>query len=357
MRIVNPFRDSFWHKTSLRKGMARKDTDESHEREHGEDLPIPRKPHKFSGPGWWNAAKAAFSGIGRHHLNIVAGGVAFYLMLGMIPALGALISIYGLVANPADVQQHFASIEGAIPAQAAELLNEQMTRLASEQSNAGWGAIIGIVLALWAGSRAAMALMEGLNITYDEKERRGIIKKYATRLGLTAWAVVLGLLAISIIVVLPPLLNVLPFSEGIINILSFVRWPLLLLLGIVGLAVLYRFGPSREQPKFRWLTWGSALAAVLWVAVSALFSLYVANFGSYNETYGSLGAVVVLLMWLYISSFVILLGAEVDAAFEMQTAKEVLPRERRNGDHPKSEKFRDDDRPNEHRDRREDRAA
>lgn len=299
-----------------------------------DDLPQPRKPHKFSKAGWWSALKATAKGVSRHHLNIVGGGVGFYMLLGIIPGLGALISIYGLLANPEDVQKHFAAIEGAVPAPVTQLLTEQMGRLAEQQSGAGWGAIIGLVLALWAGSRVAMALMQGLNIAYEKKEDRGFFKKNAVRIALTLGAVILGLIAMAVIIVLPPVLNALPFSGLTIGFLAFIRWPILLLLGIVGLAILYRVGPSRKQPKFRWLTWGSGVAAILWVAVSALFSLYVANFGSYNETYGSLGAVVVLLMWLYISAFVILLGAELDAAFEMQTAKEVLPRERAENDLP-----------------------
>lgn len=300
--------------------------DHSREEDHSRK-PSPRKPHRFSKPGWKSALKMTGANVGNHHLSIVAAGVAFYLMLGMIPALGALISIYGFFADPAQVQEHFSAIEGAIPTEAANLLNEQMSRLAEEDSTAGWGAIVGILLALWAGSRASMALMEGLNITYEEKESRGFIRKYATRYGLTVAAVFLLLVAIGIIVVLPPIFNALPFSEGVITALSLVRWPLLLLVGIVALAVLYRFAPDRKQPRFRWLSWGSATAAILWVIASALFSLYVSNFGDYNEAYGSLGAVVILLMWLYVSSFVILLGGEIDAAFEFQTEREVLPRE------------------------------
>jgi membrane protein len=300
------------------------------EHEHG-GKPSPRKPQKFSKPGWKNVLKYTKESITNDHLSIVAPGVAFYLMLGMIPALAALMSIYGLVADPADVQEHFAAVEGAIPAEAGSLLGEQMNRIAEEQTTAGWGAFLGIALALWAGSRAALALMEGLNIVYDEEETRGFIMKALVRVGLTLAAVLLGLVAIGVIVVLPPVLNALPFSEGVITLLSLIRWPLLLLVGILALAVLYRFAPSRKQPKFRWLSWGSATAAILWVAASAAFSFYVARFGDFNETYGALGAVVILLMWLLISAFVILLGAEVDAAFEMQTEKEVLPKERARG--------------------------
>jgi len=321
--------------------MGKNERDDNSTPERGQGHASPRKPHRFSKPGWKNALKVTFASIGNHNLNIVAAGVAFYLMLGLFPALAALISIYGLVSDPQQVQEHFAQIEDAIPDEAGQLLEEQMARIAEDQSGAGWGAFLGIAFALWAGSRAAMALMEGLNITYEVKERRGFVKKYATRLGLTLAAVITGLLAIAVIVFLPPIINALPVGEGVQWLLSFVRWPLLLLVGIVALAVLYRFGPSRKQPKFRWLSWGSGTAAIFWVVASALFSWYVANFGDYNETYGALGAVIILLMWLYISSFVILLGAELDAAFETQTEKEVLPDEKSHGG--KGHKHGDDD--------------
>lgn len=294
----------------------------------GEDRPnsaVPRKPHKFSKPGWKEALKRTKKGISEDHLTIVAAGVAFYLMLGIVPALAGLISIYGLVSDPSDIQEHFASVEGAVPSEASELLKEQMDRIAEEETTAGWGAFLGIVLALWAGSRATKAMMKGLNITYNERESRGFIKVAALGFALTVATVFLGLIAIGIIVILPPLLEALPLSEQVAGILSIARWPLLLLVGILGITMLYNLGPSRDQPGWRWLTWGSATAALLWIVVSGLFSFYVSNFADYNETYGSLGAVVILLLWLHITAFVILLGAELDASFEVQTRKDVLP--------------------------------
>jgi membrane protein len=281
----------------------------------------PRRPHRFSMRDWKQALVYLKESVTRDHLSIVAPGVAFYMMFGLVPALVALISIYGLIADPADVQQQFEGLEGAMPEQAHGLLTDQLSSIAAQQGAAGIGAIASIIVALWAASRATLALMEGLNITYDTEERRGIIKRALVRLGLTLAAIVLAVSAIGMIVVLPPLFSALPLPEALNTVLALLRWPLLLVIGIVGLSLLYRFGPDRQQPEFQWLSWGGALAAILWVIASALFSLYVANFGSYDKTYGTFGAVIILLTWLLLSAYVILIGAEVDAAFERQTRR------------------------------------
>lgn len=184
-----------------------------------------RKPHRFNFADWKEVFGYVKRSVDRDHLSVVAPGVAFYLMFALIPGLVALISLYGLIADPADVQAHFAGMEGAMPEEAHGLLMDQMDQIAAEQGSAGLGAIIGIGLALWAASRATLALMEGLNITYDTSEPRGMIRMAATRLALTAGAVLLGVLAMGVIVVLPPLLNALPLPEWATTALSLLRWP------------------------------------------------------------------------------------------------------------------------------------
>lgn len=287
--------------------------------------PSPRKPHRVSKGGKKEILVNLKNGISNDHLSIVAAGVAFYVMLSIVPALAAAISIYGLVADPHDIQEHFSAMQGVMPEEANKILLDQMNRIAEGQSGAGLGALIGILVALWAGSKATKATMEALNIIYDEKENRGFIKLAATALALTLGLVLLGLIAVVLIVFLPPLISKLPLPGFAQNAIGIGMWPLLLLVGLLGITVLYRFGPSRRQPHWKWLTWGSGTATILWLVASALMSFYVANFGSYNETYGSLGAIVILLLWFWISAFVILLGAELDSAIEAQTEKEVLP--------------------------------
>lgn len=287
------------------------------------EKPSPRKPHRISKPGWKGALVRIKDNISKHHLSIIAAGVAFYVMLGIFPGIAAGISIYGLVADPEDIEEHFAQMDDVMPEEAQELLLEQMSRISDQQAAAGLGAFLGIAFALWSGSRGTKATMEALNITYEEGESRGTIKLYLTGLALTLALVMLGLLAVAVIVVLPPLLNALP--DPVAPVVSILRWPLLLFIGILGVTLMYRFGPSRRQPHWKWLTWGSAAATLAWLAISALFSLFVANFGNYDETYGSLGGIIVLLMWLYLSAYVVLIGAELDAAMGRQTEKEALP--------------------------------
>lgn len=292
--------------------------------DHSHEEASPRKPHRVSKPGLKQMLLHAKNGISKHHLSIVAAGVAFYAMLGIFPGLAAAISIYGLVADPEDIQEQFAAMEGVMPEEANELLLGQMSQIAEERAAAGFGAIVGILFALWAGSRGTKAAMEGLNITYEETENRGMIKLSLVGLALTLALLLLGLLAIAAIVVIPPLIAALPLPAMGETALSLARWPLLFLIGMFGVTLLYRYGPSRQQPGWKWLTWGSGIAVILWLIVSGLFSLYVSNFADYNETYGSIGAIIVLLMWLYLSAFVILLGAELDAAMEKQTEEEGL---------------------------------
>lgn len=301
--------------------MAKDQPDEDENETHYK--PSPRKPHRLSKPGRKGILQPVTNGVTQHHLSIVAAGIAFYVMLGLFPALAAAISIYDLVADPDDLQEQFAAMEGVMPEEASALILEQMSRISDEQTAAGIGAVVGILFALWAGSRGTKAAMEGLNIIHEEEESRGTIPVALIGLGLTLALVLLGLLAIAIIVVLPPLLQALPLPNLADTALSIARWPVLLLIGIGGITLLYRYGPSRAQTEWKWLTWGSATAAILWLILSGLFTLYVANFGDYNKTYGALGGIIILLMWFYLSAFSILLGAELDAALEEKTEEET----------------------------------
>jgi membrane protein len=280
---------------------------------------IPRK-------GWRDILKRTKKEINNDHITVIAAGTAFFFLLGLIPGLAALISIYGLIADPMQVREQFAAVSGVLPAAVTELLSQQMERIASNSGAAGLGAVIGILLALWGGSAAVKTLMMALNITYDEEEKRGFIKRTAMALLLTLGAVVTGIIAITLIVALPAILSFIGFRGNADLIANLIRWPLLAIIAVVSLTVVYRFAPSRTNPQWRWVTWGSVVAMVLWVGASALFAFYVSNFGKYNETYGSLGAVVILLMWLYISAFAVLLGAELNSEMEHQTARDTTER-------------------------------
>lgn len=283
--------------------------------------PAPEAPVQILKKNWLPIAKEIKTGIGKNHLSIIAAGVTYYTLLGSVPIIAATISLYGLFSNPQDIQRHFSALEEIIPAEAHRLIFQQMDRIAAEQSGAGLGAILGILLALWAGSRAIKALMEALDIIHENEKGRGFIKFNAVGLVLTVAFVALGLLAVILITVLPPLLGLLPFPGFVQILVNIAIWPLLLLIGMLAIALLYRFGPSRPPLRWKWLTPGSITATILWLIASAALSIYIQNFGNYNKTYGTLGGIVILLLWLWLSSFVLLLGAELDAAVEKQTRK------------------------------------
>jgi membrane protein len=269
---------------------------------------------------WKGVLGSVKDSIFRDRLIVVAPGVAFYMLLGLLPGVAALVLIYSLVADPLQVQAHFAQISPMVPPDAAQLLNHQIEHIAEQRAAAGWSLAVSIGLMLWAGSYAMAVIVAALNITFDTDETRGFIKLTLLRLVLAAGAVALAMLAIGILVAVPGALALLPLSDGWRAVFSTLRWPLLLLLGMSGLSILYQLAPDRPRPRFRWLTWGSASAAFLWVVASSLFSVY---FGRIDATQallgdflGAFGAVVVMMLWMLMSAFVMLMGAELDAALE-----------------------------------------
>lgn len=258
----------------------------------------------------------------RDRLSIIAAGVAFYGLLAVFPGLVALVGLYGLVADPAQVESHAAALSAILPPQAAEILMTQLHDLASTDRTAlGIGAIGGILLALWSASAAVRTLMEALNVAYNEEESRGFVRFYGTALALTFGGVLGVIVAIGLVVALPAIMNALGLNWLVDVTVRLARWPILAVLAIAGFAVVYRYGPSRRQP--RWVSWGASIAVLMWILGSALFSLYVTRFGNYNETYGAAGAVVILLMWFLLSSYAILIGAEINAEMERQTKKDI----------------------------------
>jgi membrane protein len=280
-------------------------------------------PAQIPKPGWRDILIRVKNGISEHNVSIVAAGAGFFLLLGLVPGLGALISLYGLVANPSDIESQFNSISGVMPSDVRNILEGQMKSISSQHHAAGFAAVVSIVLALWGGASAVKTLMSALNIVYREEEKRGYLRLSLVALGLTVVFVALGIISIGLIVALPTILSHIGLGGVAQSAGTAVRWPLLLIVALVALGLLYRYGPSRQKPKWKWVSPGAVLATVLWVGGSVLFAFYAAHFGSYNKTYGSLGAVVVLMMWLYISAFVVLLGAEINAEIEHQTAQDT----------------------------------
>jgi membrane protein len=248
---------------------------------------------------------------------MVAAGVAFYAFFAVFPALAAVVSIYGLIADPQTVEQQLNALGQAVPSGARDILASQLKRIASSSGQAlGWGLVISLLLALWSANKGTRGMIEALNIAYGEEEKRGTVKLTALSLLLTLGAVLTAVIAILIVVGIPAVFAVLGLHGAGRVAIELLRWPILLGLLLAGLAVLYRLAPSREGPPWRWVTPGSLLSTGLWLVASIAFSIYVANFGNYDKTFGSLGAVAILLMWLYVGSYVVLLGAELNVTGE-----------------------------------------
>lgn len=282
------------------------------------------RPSEIPARGWRDIVLRVWRQVGEHHVSIVAAGVAFYAMLAIFPAITAFVSLYGLIADPAQVERQFAALRGVVPDAAWILLNEQLKAVAAVRPGSlGLGAAIGLLIALWSAGAGVRALMTALNIVYREEEKRGIISFSLTGLALTCVLVGGAMVSLTVIVAVPLIFEFLRLGELVETAIGGLTWLGLAVLVVLGLAVLYRYGPSRRQAKLRWVSWGAVVATALWLLASILFSLYAASFADYNKTYGALGAVIVLLMWFWISAYVVLLGAELNAEMEHQTRKDT----------------------------------
>jgi membrane protein len=281
-------------------------------------------PSEIPAQGWWDILKRTASQVSEDRVLTEAAGVTFYSLLALFPALAALISIYGLFADPATISEHLAMLSGMVPGGGMEIIEEQVKRIASKgEGTLGFSAILGLATSLWSANQAMKALVDALNVVYDQKETRGFFKRLAITMAFTLGGILFIVLAMVGVVVVPVVLKFVGLGDTVETLLSLVRWPVLLAAIGVFLAVIYRYGPSRETAKWRWVSWGSGVAAVIWVIGSLAFSWYVSNFGNYNETYGSLGAVIGFMTWIWLSSTVVLVGAELDAEMEHQTARDT----------------------------------
>ncbi|MDX5402617.1 MAG: YihY/virulence factor BrkB family protein [Rhodobacterales bacterium] len=272
--------------------------------------------------GWWDILKRLRTRLTQNHVSIVAAGVAFFGLLAVFPAVTAVISIAGLVLDPATIETELATLADVLPEDAAEIIKSQAEKVVSGAGTGlGLAALGGILVALYSASKGTKSLMEGMNIAYDETEERGFIMLNVVALALTLFLIIGMITAIAALLVAPVLIGALGLPQQVEAVVTYGRWPMLAVSAIIGLAVVYRYGPSRRTPAWRWVSVGAVTATVLWLLGSLAFSIYVSNFGVYNETYGALAGIIILLIWLWLSGFVVLLGAELNSEIEHQTAE------------------------------------
>ncbi len=282
------------------------------------------QPTDIPASGWKAIAGRVVSELKRDHVSLLAAGVAFRGLLALFPSIIAAITIWGLIASPQQITQQLRTLTDALPENAATLLEEQMIQVAQGGTGAlSFALALSLLLALWSASAGMAGLIEGVNAAYNEVDERGFVMKRGLAVLVTLSAIVFVILTIGLIVVLPPLLETIGLGSAASLAIRIAKWPALALLVIAALAVIYKLVPDREDPRLSWVTPGAIIATVLWLIGSALFTVYVENFGTFGETYGALAGIIILMLWLMLSAFVVLLGAEINAEMERQTMQDT----------------------------------
>ncbi|MCC5878592.1 MAG: YihY/virulence factor BrkB family protein [Idiomarina sp.] len=288
-------------------------TDDKHGRQASNPLQIAWR-------GWWEIALRVINNVARHDISLLAAGVALFMMLSIFPALNVAVSVYALFSSPENIISQVEPLRQLLPEQAFEILTEQLTELAQTEGATLNLTLVGSLLVwFWVARKGAMALIKACNIIYQEHEKRPfwgllLVSLLFTMVGIFGF-VVLTLLAI----LLPIALGMIPMGETVETLFRTLRWPILALVFVLVLECVYRFAPNRKNAKWRWVSVGAIVATFVWIAASIGFTVYVQNFSNYNETYGAIGSVIILILWFYISALVVLLGAEINAEMEHQT--------------------------------------
>lgn len=279
----------------------------------------PSTPWELTWPSWKAVLKRTANEFSSDRVTSVAGGVTFFALLALFPAITALVSLYGYVADPVTIADNLAALDNFLPGSAIELIAGQVTAIAEAPKAAlSIAGIVSLLIALWSANGGMKALIDALNIAWFETEKRGFIKLNIVSLAMTLACIVGIILLMLAITVVPIVLNLFMRGSAAEAIIGFLRWPVLIVLAMLGLAFIYRFGPSKSDVEWQWISPGAILAAAGLLIASLAFSWYAANFANFNETYGSLGAAVAMMMWLWIAAICVLAGAELNSEVERQ---------------------------------------
>lgn len=274
-------------------------------------------PYKISFSGWKKIIIEVKNEIAADSVGIVSAGVAFYAFLAIFPAIMALISIYGLATDPQQIEQELSKLAAMMPKQAFSLLKDRVEIfLSTPGTTLGWGTAIGILFSIWSSNKGTKSLFEGIDIAYDTVESRGFFKQILMAIIFTIFGTILLLISLAFIVVFPTVMHKLGLPEGTENIIAFLRWIVLAVIVTLFLCLIYQYAPARKKPELKWVVTGAIFSTVVWLLASWGFSFYVSNYGNYGEVYGSISAVVILMLWLYITCYIILLGAEINSEID-----------------------------------------
>lgn len=280
-------------------------------------------PSQIPLKGWRDISWRLVSEVFEDRVMLIAAGATFYLILALFPALAAFVSLYGMLSDPAIVAAQIRSLDGIVPASGLEIVDDQLLSLARQPRDAlNFGFLFSLIFALWSANYGIKTLFEALNVAYEEKEKRSFVKLNVVTFAITLSVILISIITLIAIGLVPAFLALVPLGGLIDVLIRLMRWPVLLFFVWCGIALLYRYGPSRARAKWRWITWGGFLATVAWFATSVSFSYYLENFANYNAIYGSLGAIVGFMIWIWLSVTIILIGAEVNAEIEHQTRRD-----------------------------------
>ena len=281
------------------------------------------RPEEIPAKGWKDVAFRVWGEINKDRVSLVAAGVSFYLMLALFPALAALVSIYGLIADPSSIGERITFLGEIFPAGTLELILEQLSSFASQKpTSLSLGVVVGLLVTLWSAHNGVTALFDAMNIAYEETEKRSFVKLTVVSFLFTLAGLFIIILMVLGMGVLPLALNLLGVDDSVETISKIARWPLMLIFVCAAIASVYRYGPSRERAKLRWLTWGAVLSTAAWLIMALGFSFYIENFADFNATYGTLGTFVGFMIWTWLSVLILIVGAELNAELEHQTARD-----------------------------------
>ena len=283
------------------------------------------KPNQLSRESWKQIGKRVYSQLTVDHISIVSAGVAFYFFLALFPTFIAAISIFGLIMDPAQIQQQISEVAHILPDQSSQMISNILEGIADKSGKSlGWSLVWSILFSLFTAMQGTKAVFEGINVAYDEIDGRGFFKYNGLTLLFTLGGIVIAIISSALVVVFPAIVDAINLpAYGVETVIQWLRWPVLALIVMGILAILYKIAPDRRNPQFRWVTWGAVIATILWLVGSILFSIYISNFGNYDRMYGSFSAVIVLLLWFFITAYAILLGAEINSEMEHQVRKDT----------------------------------
>lgn len=291
---------------------------EEHSDENGRSATT---PSEIPAKGWKDILYRIWNSLSENRILLLAGGVTFYLLLALFPALVVFVSAYGFLSDPASVSGHISTLSTVVPSGGLDIIKERLESLATQATTTlGIGVAFGLLVAFWSANNGVKALFEALNVAYAEQEKRSFIVLNLFSFAMTLGAMAMAAMLFAAIGVIPAALALMRLDASSEMLLSFARWPVLLAFIAAGISLLYRYGPSREPAKWRWISWGCAFTTIAWIAMSAGFSHYLQRFANYEATYGSLGAVIGFMMWTWISVVIVIIGAMLNAEMEHQTA-------------------------------------